>query len=109
MNLKDKALAYLVNHSDATNQDLAEVLGVDTVYARGVVSKLKKTGRIEVEGESPNRNITILEKPASTIFINKRERYDRQLDFLEDIMFSDVDPKYRLEASAQHIRILNKL
>ncbi|EAF2347957.1 hypothetical protein A8V70_15030, partial [Listeria monocytogenes] len=67
----------------------------------------KSRGDIEVSGQGDKRTITVLKEPA--VKLNKKERYNRQLDFLEEIMFSDVDPKYRLEASAQHIRLLNKL
>ncbi|MEG7730099.1 hypothetical protein U2443_14850, partial [Listeria monocytogenes] len=64
---------------------------------------MKSRGDIEVSGQGDKRTITVLKEPA--VKLNKKERYNRQLDFLEEIMFSDVDPKYRLEASAQHIRL----
>ncbi len=107
MTLNDKIIFYLIENPKATNSDIANFCGIQENHAKVTISKLKSRGDIEVSGQGDKRTITVLKEPA--VKLNKKERYNRQLDFLEEIMFSDVDPKYRLEASAQHIRLLNKL
>ncbi|EAC3152228.1 winged helix-turn-helix domain-containing protein [Listeria monocytogenes] len=107
MTLNDKILFYLIENPRATNDEVATSCGIQENHAKVTISKLKAKGVIEVSGQGDKRSISVLKEP--TVKLDKRERYNRQLDFLEEIMFSDVDPKYRLDASAQHIRLLNKL
>ncbi|EJE1188719.1 winged helix-turn-helix transcriptional regulator [Listeria monocytogenes] len=109
MTLRDKILLYLIDNPNATNKEIAEIMEAKESNIKVEISRLKSKEFIEVKGTGANRTIAVLKEPKSKVLIDKRERYNRQLDFLEDIMFSDVDPKYRLEASAQHIRLLNKL
>lgn len=108
MSLKDKMLLYLLENPKATNEALAEEFEIKESYVKTIISKLKASNRIRVEGQGNNRKIEVLKIPKQKVDIEKRERYERQLDFLEEIMFSDLDAAHRLEASAQHIRILNK-
>ncbi|EAH0316798.1 hypothetical protein IBM02_001511 [Listeria monocytogenes] len=107
MTLNDKIIFYLMENPKATNSDIANFCEIQENHAKVTISKLKSRGHIEISGQGASRTITVLKEP--TVKLDKKERYNRQLDFLEEIMFSDVDPKYRLEASSQHIRLLNKL
>ncbi|EUJ48628.1 winged helix-turn-helix transcriptional regulator [Paenilisteria rocourtiae] len=107
MTLNDKILFYLIDNPKATNLEIATHCNIKEDHAKVTISKLKTKEWIEVSGQGDKRTISVLREP--TVKVDKKERYNRQLDFLESIMFSDADPKYRLEASSQHIRILNKL
>ncbi|EUJ25789.1 hypothetical protein MFLO_14762 [Listeria floridensis FSL S10-1187] len=109
MTLKDKILLYLIENPQATNKEIADHTRIKESHAKTEISKLKSSGHIATTGNGSGRKFQVLKEPLRNININKRERYERQLDFLEEIMFSDIEPAHRLEASAQHIRVLNKL
>ncbi|WP_430534428.1 winged helix-turn-helix domain-containing protein [Listeria rocourtiae] len=109
MKTRDKILFYLMDHPSATNAEIASECEASEQNIKTTIHRLKSKGYIDVKNQGSNREIEVLEEPTNSVGIDKKERYNNQLDFLEDIMFSDADPKYRLEASAQHIRVLNKL
>lgn len=76
----DEMLFYLKEHPKATNQEVAEALGISSDHAKGAIAKQKKRGWLVITGRGENRHIDVL-KPFTA-----EENKEKQKQIGEEVL-----------------------
>lgn len=113
MTRKEEVALYLMGNPNATNNEIAETVGISEGYAKKIVSELKRQLHFDVNENNGERTIqvikNIIRNERTDMTLSKREKLERLLDILIEAMEHETKFENLVAGSHAILKITDRL